>query len=52
MMGGCSMGDVERCKLTDEELEALKIEIPKGETDASFFNWMNEMIEEVFNEEE
>lgn len=46
------MGDVERCKLTDEELEALGIEIPEGETDASFFNRMNKMIEEIFNEEE
>lgn len=46
------MGDVERCKLTDEELEALGIEIPAGETDASFFDRMNRMIEEVFNEEE
>lgn len=39
-----------RQQLTDEELEALGIEIPETETDASFFQWVDDMIEEVFRD--
>lgn len=46
------MGDVERSKLTDEELEKLGVEIPESETDGSFFKWVDNMIEEVFKEDE
>ncbi len=46
------MKEVERCTLTDEELEALDIRIPEGETDASFFGWMDKMIQETFAEED
>lgn len=45
-----NMNDEKRCKLTDAELEAQGIEIPADETDASFFEWMNDMIEETFQD--
>lgn len=38
-------------ELTDEELEELGIEIPETETDGSFFDDINKMIEDVFREE-
>lgn len=44
------MSDDTRCKLTDAELEARGIEIPKDETDASFFEWIDNMIEETFRD--
>ena len=45
------MGKIERCTLTDEELEALGVEIPAGETDGSFFAWLDEMLNEVMGED-
>lgn len=44
------MGKIERSKRTDEELEALGIEIPESETDAGFFNWLEDMIQEEFKD--
>lgn len=38
-------------EMSDAELEALGIEIPAEETDGSFFDRIDRMIEEVFNEE-
>lgn len=38
-------------ELSDAELERLGIEIPETETDGSFFDNINKMIEEVFQEE-
>lgn len=46
------MGEnVTRSTLTDAELEALGVEIPKDETDASFFNWLDNMIEDAFKDD-
>lgn len=42
------MGE-KRSTLTDAELEELGVEIPKGETDASFFNWLDNMINDVLD---
>ena len=39
-------------ELTDEELEAMGIEIPESETDGGFFDEINGMIKEIFGEEE
>lgn len=36
---------------TDQELEEMGIEIPETETDQSFFDWINKMIQEIFQEE-
>ncbi len=44
------MSDDSRCKLSDAELEALKIEIPSNETDGSFFHWMDNMIQKEFQD--
>lgn len=37
-------------ELSDAELEALGIEISEDETDGSFFDGIDQMIEEVFGE--
>lgn len=44
------MSEIERCTLTDEELAAQGIEIPPEETEERFFNWFEEMFEEVFGD--
>lgn len=44
------MSDDNRCKLTDAELEEQEIEIPADETDKSFFDWIDNMIEEEFKD--
>lgn len=41
---------MERCKLTDQELKDRDIKIDDAETDASFFNWIDNMIEEEFKD--
>lgn len=46
------MGKIERNTLTDEELAERGIEIPAGETDGSFFAWIDQMSEEVFHEDD
>ena len=38
-------------ELSDAELEKLGIEIPADETDGSFFDEIDKMIEEVFQED-
>lgn len=45
-------GKLINSELSDEELERLGIEIPESETDESFFDSINRMIEEVFQEED
>ena len=46
------MGEIIESPLTDEELKEKGIEIPEDETEEKFFNWFDEMFEEVFGEDE
>lgn len=46
------MGKIIESPLTDEELKEKGIEIPEDETEEKFFNWFDEMFEEVFGEDE
>lgn len=41
---------MERPKLTDEELKKMDIKIPDDETDSSFFDWIEDMIQEEFKD--
>lgn len=40
----------EEHRLTDEELAAQGIEIPETETEAGFFKWLDDMINDVFSD--
>ncbi len=44
------MGKIVESPWTDEELAAKGIEIPETETDESFFDWMDNMIQDVFKD--
>ncbi len=41
---------MERPNLTDEELKKMDIKIPDDETDGSFFDWIEDMIQEEFKD--
>lgn len=46
------MGKIIESPLTDEELKEQGIEISADETDGKFFNWLGQMEEEIFGEDE
>ena len=43
-------GRIDKCTLSDEELEQLGIEIPADETEGKFFQWFDDMLDETFAE--
>lgn len=44
------MGKIIDSPLSDKELEEMGVEISETETDAVFFEWMKNMIDNVFKD--
>jgi len=44
------MSKIQRCQLSDEELKQRGIEIPADITDKSFFDEIEQMIQEEFSD--
>lgn len=45
------MGKIIESPLSDEELRKRNITIPKEETETAFFDWFDQMEEEVFGKD-